>query len=194
MVIGARWGRRTGMPLWRRLGKRVLDYATALGSGGGAQKPAVTDSQSGFRAYGKRALDSVNPNHSGFSVESQMLIDANRMGLRIGEVPIHCRYDVEGSTQNPVRHAAGVLNEVLIQVGILHPLLLIGLPSFGILAAGLVTGGWALTLYQRDGSFYPGWVLLAMLLVILGILGLFAALLFNILPRSVERALARRGP
>lgn len=183
MVIGARWGHRTQMPLWRRAGKRVLDLATAAG---GAQ---VTDSQSGFRAYGPKALQALAPRDDGFSIESQMLNDAAREGLRIAEVPIHCRYDVGQGKRGAVGHASGVLNEMLIQIGILHPLLFIGLPGFVLFASGLGIGAWSVYLWQVQQAFAPAWVLLSMLAIIVGLLAMFMSLVFNVLPRSVRRAM-----
>jgi hypothetical protein len=194
IAIGIRWGDSTGMPLWRRLGKRFLDYLSAWGGRSRGGPVLVTDSQSGFRAYGRRALERLSPQHAGFSVESQLLMDAQRQGLAIGEAPIHCRYDVDGSTQGAVRHASGVVNEILLQIGIEHPLLLIGLPGLAALALGMAMGAWSVYIYQSQGVFAIGWVLLSMLASILGILGLFAGILFNVLPRSLERALRLASP
>ncbi len=191
-VIGARWGETTQMPLWRKVGKRVLDYSTALASRGqGAGGPKLTDSQSGFRAYTRTALMKIEPNHSGFSVESQLLMDAHEEALRIGETRIHCRYDVDGSTQNSIRHAGGVLNEILMQIGILHPLLAFALPGMLLLILGLVAGGWFYWAYQQTGGFSIPILLIAFLCIILGVLGIFAGLVFNLLPRSVARAVSR---
>lgn len=190
VVIGARWGDTTEMPIWRRAGKRVLDYATAAGSAtAGASKAKVTDSQSGFRAYSAKALATIAPSGGGFSVESQLLIDAQKAGLRIGETRIHCRYDVDGSTENPVKHAGGVLNELLVQIGMLHPLLFMALPGFLFLVGGIGFGAYSVYLWQTLDVFAPGWVLLGMTLILVGLLGLFAGLMFNLLPRAVKRAL-----
>src|SRR5207249_7503548 len=40
VVLGVRWGKTSGMPAYRRVGKRVLDYATAAAM----KKGRVTDS------------------------------------------------------------------------------------------------------------------------------------------------------
>lgn len=189
VVIGARWGDTTEMPVWRRAGKRVLDYVTAAGSATAGAKTKVTDSQSGFRAYSAKALATIAPSGGGFSVESQLLIDAQKAGLRIGETRIHCRYDVDGSTENPVKHAGGVLNELLVQIGMLHPLLFMALPGFLFLVGGIGFGAYSVYLWQAHAVFAPGWVLLGMTCMLMGLLGLFAGLMFNLLPRAVKRAL-----
>jgi glycosyltransferase involved in cell wall biosynthesis len=190
LVIGARWGDTTEMPVWRRAGKRVLDFATAAGSASaGAGHVKVTDSQSGFRAYSANALAKLEPSQGGFTVESQMLIDAEAKGLKVAETRIHCRYDVDGSTEGPVKHAGGVLNELLVQIGMLHPLLYMALPGFMLMIVGLGMGAYSVYLWQASAVFAPGWVLLGMTLILVGLLGLFAGFVFNVLPRAVKRAL-----
>jgi glycosyltransferase involved in cell wall biosynthesis len=199
LVIGARWGATTEMPWWRRIGKRALDYTTAMATDRkpGVGGPRLTDSQSGFRAYSARALATIEPAQAGFAVESQMLIDASEKGLKLAETRIHCRYDVDGSTEGAVAHAGGVINDLLTQVGIRRPLLLMGLPGFLGVVIGTGCGLWAVSVYERTRIFAIGWVLLAMLLVNLGVLGMFAGILFNLLPRSsaeaVRKALVASG-
>jgi glycosyltransferase involved in cell wall biosynthesis len=194
MVIGARWGDATEMPLWRKMGKRVLDYGTAMAAdrsaGGG---PKLTDSQSGFRAYSRKAIDAIEPRQAGFSVESQLLIDAHEAGLAIGETRIHCRYDVDSSTEGPIRHASGVLNDLLVAVGVRHPLLFLGMPGFAALLLAFSVGAYTLLRFNHGGGFSLGWFLVTMFLAFAGLLGIFAGLLFNILPRIIQGA-TRRGP
>lgn len=202
IVIGARWGSTTEMPWWRRVGKRVLDYGTAAatttssgdGQTGGDQGSALTDSQSGFRAYSRKALEAIEPHHSGFSVESQMLIDAHQVGLRIGETRIHCRYDVDGSTMGSVRHASGVLGELLFQVGVAHPLLYLALPGVILACGGSAAGIYAAYLAQTQGELPLGWMLVAMALTGFGVLAFFGGLLLTLLPRAIAHALRRLLP
>src|SRR2546430_2419154 len=51
VVLGVRWGKTSSMPVYRRVGKRMLDYATAAI----VKNAAVTDSQCGFRGFSERA-------------------------------------------------------------------------------------------------------------------------------------------
>jgi glycosyltransferase involved in cell wall biosynthesis len=195
MVIGARWGDSTEMPLWRKMGKRVLDYGTAMASESKADgRPKLTDSQSGFRAYSRKALESIAPSQAGFSVESQLLIDAHEAGLRIAETRIHCRYDVDSSTEGPVKHASGVLNDLLVAVGVRHPLLFLGVPGFVALLASFGSGAYVLVEFNRTGNFSLGWFMVTMFTALAGLLGTFAGLLFNILPRILQGSLRRAGP
>ena len=195
VVIGARWGSTTQMPWWRKVGKRVLDYGTAAAStGGAAQGLKLTDSQSGFRAYDRKALDAIEPSQAGFSVESQMLIDAQRAGLRIGETRIHCRYDVEGSTLGSFTHATGVLSDLLFQIGVRHPLLYLSLPGVVAALGGILAALWSTYLFAARGSLPIGWVLVSLFLTTGGVLAFFVGLLLNLLPPSIAHALRRLLP
>ena len=100
VAIGIRAGERTEMPGWRKIGKRILDYSTSLGNGG-----EITDSQCGFRAFNHHAMQAMKPHlkENGFSVESEQLILANELKLKLKKADIHCRYEhlQNTSTLNP---------------------------------------------------------------------------------------------
>ena len=89
VVIGSRFvgGSRTKIPPIRRVGMVILNFATQL------MGARVTDTQSGFRAYSKRALSVINPNELGMAAGSEILIQASNHGLRITEVGASCKYE-----------------------------------------------------------------------------------------------------
>jgi hypothetical protein len=123
-----------------------------------------------------------------------MLVDAHRAGLRIGETRIHCRYDVDGSTLGPITHASNVLDDLLFQVGVRHPLLAIAVPGIALSILGFATGLWAVERQAATGEPALGWLLASLFLGGAGLLAAFVGLLFNILPRSVETALRAHEP
>ncbi len=97
VVIGSRFveGSTGKIPAYRKVGMKVLDAATTMvGSG-----PATTDSQSGFRAYGKKAIEAIHPSGDGMSAGSEILIQAGDHDLKVTEVPIQVRYDIEGTLE-----------------------------------------------------------------------------------------------
>src|SRR5438309_5038658 len=102
IVIGVRWGKTSGMPMYRRMGKRALDYATAAATKNGL----LTDSQSGYRVFSQHALQSLEPTERGLAIESQLLLEAQERNLRITQVEIDSRYDLEGSSISPGRHGS----------------------------------------------------------------------------------------
>jgi hypothetical protein len=139
----------------------------------------LTDSQSGFRAFSKDTFGVFKFNNTGMGVESEMINDAAVAGFKITEVPITCRYDVEGSTFNPVKHGFSVLNSIINQFQRKHPLLYFGVPGFLCLAIGLFLGFWTVYGYSVGESFWVGKALLSMTLIILGNFGVFSGLILN---------------
>ena len=95
------------MPAYRRLGRAVLDHAT-----GGP----VRDSQCGFRALNRRAIELLAGTlvKDDFAVVSEMTQIANDQDLRFADVQINCKYgNFKTSTKHPVAHGVGVLNSSL---------------------------------------------------------------------------------
>jgi glycosyltransferase involved in cell wall biosynthesis len=110
LVNGSRYinGHEENTPAYRRVGQQVLDKATNISAG-----IDVTDSQSGFRAFSSKCSSCFRFKDTGFGIESEMLVDAAENGYKIVEVPITVRYDVDGSTKDPVTHGVGVLLTII---------------------------------------------------------------------------------
>lgn len=106
LVNGSRYmnGPEENTPAYRRVGQKVLDIATNISAG-----TKVTDSQSGFRAFSPKSKNVFRFKDTGFGIESEMLVDAAEEGLKIVEIPITVRYDLDGSTKDPITHGVGVL-------------------------------------------------------------------------------------
>ena len=184
--IGLRAGNDTEMPFWRRIGKRMLDYATSFGNGG-----YVTDSQSGFRAFNKKAVKGIvsRLNGEAFSVESEQLIRAHELGLEVGHTHVSCKYkNLNTSTKNPTSHGLSVLSYIIWLVAERRPLLFIGVPGFVLVLLGIFFGIRTLQLYNQTGVFLISYALLTTILLIIGALAMFIGLMLNVLPNLIKRA------
>jgi glycosyltransferase involved in cell wall biosynthesis len=185
VVIGMRAGAGTEMPGWRKIGKRILDYTTSFGNGG-----YVTDSQCGFRAFNKKAVQSLvtRLNGDAFSLESEQLIKAHDLGLKIGNTRVMCKYDgLDTSTKNPASHGFSVLNYVVWLVAEKRPLLFISVPAFVLVVAGLFLGIHTLQVYNQIHVFLIPNAILVCILLIVGVIGMFLGLMFNVLPNILKR-------
>lgn len=112
MVIGSRFLYHTHkIPFYRRIGQRILNVATNLGS-----NVIVTDSQSGFRCFSLKAIKIIKFTELGLSVESEMQFIAGRNELLVSEVPIKAIYN-DKPRRNPVKHGFGVLIKVFLLTG-----------------------------------------------------------------------------
>jgi hypothetical protein len=105
---------------------KVLDTATTLAG----NNLAITDSQSGFRAYGRKAIEAIHISGEGMSAGSEILIQISDHRLKVAEVPIRVRYDIEGtSSENPVSHGVGVLMNIVKLISFRRPLVFFGIPG-----------------------------------------------------------------
>ena len=184
--IGFRSGGGTEMPMWRKAGKRVLDYATSFGNGG-----HITDSQCGFRAFNKKAVQSLLPRLNGgdFNVESEELIKAHEMDLKVVNTNVTCRYkNLDTSTKNPASHALSVLNYIIRLVAEKRPLLLISVPGFILVLFGFFLTIDTLQYYNQTHVFLIHHAIMIAVFLIIGTLGMFMGLILNVLPTIIQRA------
>jgi len=138
-TIGSRFvegGGGTDMPAYRRLGIKVITAASNLSSDLG-----IKDTQSGFRAFSKTALDRLRFDAEGMELSLEMLEDAHEKQLRVLEVPTVIRYDVpKGSNFTAVSHGFTVMTWAMLSLSQKKPLLVLGIPGFGLLATAAAMG------------------------------------------------------
>ena len=166
--LGFRVGNNTEMPNWRRIGKRLLDYFTSIGNGG-----FVTDSQCGFRAFNRNALEKLTPRLKGksFSTESEQLIHANQCHLKLINTKVTCKYKnlYNTSKKNPAFHGVTVLILIFKSIAELHPIFFFGVPCFIMFIGGLILGSKVYFDYQVNGVLATGNALITLLLILVGI-------------------------
>lgn len=134
-VIGSRFidgGGSEDMPAYRRLGIKVITAASNLSS-----DLDIKDTQSGFRAFSKLAIERLRFDSEGMELSLEMLEDAHEKELIIKEVPTVIRYDVpKGSNFTALSHGFTVLAWAMVSLSQKKPLLVLGLPGLGLFAAG----------------------------------------------------------
>ena len=183
VVIGYR--ELNQMPRLRQAGRLVLDYVTARGG------QVTTDSQSGFRALSRKAVEALrskNLQANGFSIESDMIMAARDQDLRIKEVPITCMYGIGNtSTENPVSHGVGVLGSIIQLITEKRPLLYIGAPGLVFIMIGFFFGLQLLRQYNQSGYFSMPFTMLAGFFILFGALGVFMGLMLNVISKLVTK-------
>ena len=135
LVIGSRFltENQKDMPKYRKIGIKMI---TKLANT--SLEESVTDSQSGFRAYGKNILSKITPSEKGMGVSNEILMKVSKTGFKIVEVPIVVSYEGDTSTQHPVSHGASVTMSTLKFISIENPLKFYGIPGLVFLAIGLI--------------------------------------------------------
>ena len=183
VVLGVRWGKTSGMPTYRRVGKRALDYATALTVKNGM----VTDSQCGYRAFSWKAMEAIEPLETGLGIESQMLTEAQEENLRIEEVNIHARYALAGSTISPGRHGTSVLGRVITLVSWKRPLFFFGVFGAVLLLVASALAVVVLQTYYASGQLAIGYTFIVVLFGIVGIVSVFIGIVLNAMNRIAAK-------
>lgn len=183
MVIGSRYLNGNSIPLYRRFGQMILDKVTNANSG-----INISDTQSGFRAFAIHTIPNFKFDSSGFSIESEMLANAADAKLKIKEVDIGVRYDVDCSTENPLMHGLKVLTNILRDIELKRPLYYFTIPGMIFGMIGLIMGLIFLQNFYNGGKLYFGPTLLMILLTLVGTFMTFTGLLLH----SMSRFLARR--
>jgi glycosyltransferase involved in cell wall biosynthesis len=174
LVIGSRYLRnddKVKVPRLRSLGIRTITKLTQSASYKG-----ITDSQSGFRAYNKTALSTINLFQDGMSVSTEILLRASEKKLSIIEVPITINYDLaDTSTHNPVSHGISVLYSVLQFLSLRHPLAFYGLPGIALLGIAALFLRNALHLFSTSGYVSTNMILISVGIAVVGVILLATA-------------------
>jgi len=178
VVIGNRFSDDEEMPSYRKIGNKMLDKITKL-----AADLPFSDTQSGYRSYSKKAIQSINFSTSGFGVDSEILINAVDNGLKITESKVTVLYDtgLKTSTKDPISHTMSVISSLLESIAIHRPLKYLGIPGLILLIIGLGFTTYSISNFNETGNFSLPSILTAMSSLIIGlILLLMSVVLYSI--------------
>ena len=183
VVVGSRFLGKTNIPWWRKFGVKII---TLL-----ARKKIkfsnLTDAQSGFRAYSKKAIQFVMPQDRGMGASVDILNQAQKHGLKIVEVPITIYYHEESSTQNPVKHGADVVSRIIQLVVEENPLRYLGIPGLILIFTGIVFGAYLFWLFNLTRYFSIPIAIITLGTSIVGLTLTIAALILYAIKRIAEK-------
>ena len=185
IVIGSRFldEKSEGMPNYRKVGIKIITKVTNL-----SIKEKLTDSQSGFRAYSKKALQKIMPSDVGMGVSTEILIKASNLELKVAEVPIKVYYDGDTSTHNPVSHGTSVILSTIKFTSIHNPLKFYGIPGIIFLITGLGFIAWTIQIYTISQEIVTNISLIGIGCVVLGaVLLMTSVILFSIVTVVSEK-------
>jgi glycosyltransferase involved in cell wall biosynthesis len=191
VVNGSRYvrGITKDTPRYRRFGQVFLDRVTHWGL---SDDIAITDTQSGFRAFSMKSIPFFKFSSDELAIDSEMLIDASKAKLRIQEVGVEVRYDVGRSSKNPVSHGVQVLVGVMRNIEFQKPLLVFAVPGAVLITLGLVVGAYVTQIFLRWNKVVYGPTMLTILLTVVGTLMLVTGILLHSLS-SLSVSSDRKG-
>ena len=176
LVIGSRQQQKHNIPGYRRIGQKVIGRFSKTLSG-----TALTDSESGFRAFSRKALESLDLKENGMAISAETISRATEKGLKITERPISIRYTEDGSTLHPVVHGVGVLGRIVAMISERRPLFFFGWGGSILVLAGLLAGLRAVNLVWAGGPAFNGWALASAFLLTIGTFSVFTGIILNTL-------------
>lgn len=173
IVIGSRFlNKKTKVPKYRKFGIKTITTLTNI-----MTNENISDSQSGFRAYGKIALDKLNLSEYGMGISTEILMKASKLNLKIKEVPITVSYDGDTSTHNPVSHGASVVLSTMKFVSIEHPLKFYGIPGIVFLGVGLFFTIWTIDAFGSTHRIFTDIAIISVGTILFGVILLITSIL-----------------
>lgn len=177
VVIGYRFENAREMPSYRKMGNKILDKMTNL-----ASDLAFRDTQSGFRAYSRKAVELIDFTTNGFGADAEILVNLSTKGLRISEEKITVIYNTGGRTSsiNPVSHGTSVFFNTLKYVSVKRPLTFYGIPGMVLVIIGSILGYTFLDAYLHRQGIFMGSLTASIILFLLGtVLCVTSVILFS---------------
>jgi len=179
LVIGSRYvkGAEANIPTYRKIGLAILNILSKTSI------KTVKDTQSGFRAFKAKYIDILTKYEAkGYGVEMEQLAMAQKHGLKIIEVPVTIRYDVEKpSKKNPIVHGLELIATLTRLVTLERPLIYLGIPSAAMLVAGATAIVYLILLFNETRYFSIPIAIISLGLILLGTILATAALTFHAL-------------
>ena len=184
VIIGSRFLQEdNNVPRYRRIGIKLLTKAT---SGPGNSK--LSDAQCGFRAYNRKAIESLVLYEKGMGISAEILMKAKDQGLTVAEVPVRAYYQgLDTSTKNPLRHGLSVFSTIIKLVVEERPLTYLGIPGAVLLCIGVFFGLWTLQIYATAGYVVTNIALTSLAFGLAGVFALFTAITLYAILRLTQK-------
>ncbi len=182
VAIGSRFLKKSKIPRYRKFGINILNLAMRRTG------VDVSDCQSGYRGYSKKAIEQIHLKENGMSVSAEILLRTQAAGLKTCEVPIDCDYSVDNpSSENPLTHGVIVLVNILRHIEFSRPMQFFGLIGISFLVGGIAMGIWVLRNFNASGSLPLGPTLIMFLLVLLGVFTIYVGIMLHAMARLWSR-------
>lgn len=154
LVIGSRFKSKEALkhiPRYRMIGIQTITQVFNLGA-----HMSLTDSQSGFRAYSRKALESLKVTSDKMDASMEILFDAKDHKFRIIEVPIKVSYKgLKGSSEHPVSHGMSVLGNTLKMIRVRYPMRFFGWTGLSMVFLTIPVFIYSRIMFQIESGVLP---------------------------------------
>ena len=175
VVIGNRFQKDIDIPDYRRFGVKLFSRIEGF-----------QDSQCGFRAYNRKAIESISIKEKGMGASLEILEQAKEHKLTVAEIPVHVTYKGTKHSQHPLEHGASLIQTFLWFRVWRNPFTYLGIPSLLFFLLGLVALSSLVNLYLEFHTFVLSWGLLAFGSLLVGLVLSITTVLVYFLKRGLE--------
>ena len=172
IVIGGRSFEDTKLPRMRMNGVKMISSISGMVAYSG-----LKDSQSGFRAYNRRAIERVSPSELGMGASTEILSRAKDSNLRIEEVEVEIKYGRNTSTLNPIYHGVDVVLSTIKHLSIRHPLMFYGIPGLTSLSVAMGFLWWTISVYVAQHKVITNVALVSVAATMIGLILMAVAII-----------------
>ena len=116
ILIGNRMLKRKNMPYVRLFTNKFMSWLISLAAG-----QSVPDTQCGFRLIKRQVLERIDLKTSKYETESEIIIQASRLGFKIESIPVKSIYEGEKSQINPVVDTLRFIRFICAQLWTMKP-------------------------------------------------------------------------
>ena len=147
----------------------------------------LTDAQSGFRAYSRKAVQLIAPTEHGMGVSTEILLKAKEYGLKLKEIPIKVDYGLEKpSIHNSLYHGMDVVLSTIKHLTVRHPLIFYGTPGLIALILAIAFWIWIFQIFAVTRQVVTNIALVAIGATIVGLMLLTTAIILWVLVSLVK--------
>jgi glycosyltransferase involved in cell wall biosynthesis len=179
------------MPGHRKFGNLMLNGLTRIVSSRAqvpsARRQFVRDSQTGFRAYTRQALAGLEVFTNGMGIDSELIANAIRHGLRIKEIDVSVIYHGDTSTHNPVRHVGDVVLSLIWNVVSLSPLRYLSIPGTCFMGFGSAMLAIVVKYYVSQQYFSLPFAIIGFVSILFGALLFITGLILFSISKVLDR-------
>lgn len=190
VVIGSRFvdGGQTEAPLWRRVGLSMVNICANLSLGIVRSSSRIRDTQSGFRAYNREAIQRLADDQrisDSMGASTDILYIVHAGGYDIEEVGTTITYGIDDtSTHHPVTHGIRLLRNIIRVVESERPVTMLGIPGLVSTLVGIGFGYWTLINYLSTGGFPLGLAIVSTFFILVGVFSSFTSIILHSLNRQ----------
>ncbi len=130
----------------------------------------VGDSQCGFRAYGRRAIEAIRITEDGMGASLQILSEAKRARLSIVEVPVTVAYGDEKPPLEVLAQGMNLIETLFWSTVWTRPYTYLGVPAALLFTVCVGAGIWALDVYAKQAYLVPSAALICSVSFLGGVL------------------------